>query len=170
VDAAAVAAEVVEFYEPAAELKGRTLSLISDGPAPIRGDPVLLAQALGNLIDNALKYTPDGGWILVEVRRPADQSVIVSVADSGPGISDAEKPKVVERFYRGDVSRGTPGVGLGLSLVDAVARLHGSTLELEDNRPGLCARMVLQSEAPQLMHGALAPDTQPALEHEPAFP
>jgi signal transduction histidine kinase len=169
-DMTLVAADAVEFYQPAAEIKGRTLSLISDGPAPIRGDPVLLAQALGNLIDNALKYTPDGGWILVEVRRPADQSVIVSVADSGPGIPDAEKPKVVERFYRGDVSRGTPGVGLGLSLVDAVARLHGSTLELEDNRPGLCARMVLQSEAPQLMHGALAPDTQPALEHEPAFP
>jgi hypothetical protein len=146
---AEVAADAVEFYQPAAELKTCTLTMISNGAAPIRGDPVLLAQALGNLIDNALKYTPEGGHIKVEVRRGPGQSVGVSVSDTGPGIPDAEKSKAVERFYRGDASRGTPGVGLGLSLVDAVARLHGSALAFEDNHPGLRAYFMLQQDALQ---------------------
>ena len=89
------------------------------------GDPVLLAQALSNLIDNALKYAPVNGTIEVAVLK-SDGKVEVSVSDNGPGIADSEKGKVVERFYRGDASRGTPGVGLGLSLVLAVAKLHGS--------------------------------------------
>jgi len=147
-DLAEVAANAVEFYQPAAELKNCSLTMQSNGPAPVRGDPVLLAQALGNLIDNAIKYTPEGGAIHVEVRRGPSHSVSVSVADSGPGIPVSQRAKVVERFYRGDASRGTPGVGLGLSLVDAVARLHGSQLQLEDNRPGLRAVIVLQREAP----------------------
>jgi hypothetical protein len=153
-DMAEVAAAAVEFYQPAAELKNCTLTLVSNGAAPVRGDPVLLAQALGNLIDNALKYTPDGGIIGVEVRRGFAQAVGVSVADTGPGIPDAEKRKVVERFYRGDLSRGTPGFGLGLSLVDAVARLHGSTLEFEDNHPGLRVSIVLQQDAAQVTRTA----------------
>jgi hypothetical protein len=163
VDLAVVAADAVEFYLPAAEIKGRTLSLVSDGPAPIRGDPVLLAQALGNLIDNALKFTPDGGRIQVEVRRAANQLVRVSVGDSGPGIPDAEKPKVIERFYRGDRSRGTPGVGLGLSLVEAVARLHGSSLLFEDNWPGLRASMVLQLDTSGIAQAVLTPSGNAAL-------
>src|ERR1700733_9447906 len=121
VDVAAVAAAAVEFYQPAAELRGTSLSLQTEGAASIRGDPVLLAQALGNLIDNALKYTPDYGTITVEVRSGGEGSVEIVVAASGPGIPPADKPKAVERFYRGDTSRCTPGVGLGLSLVDAVA-------------------------------------------------
>ncbi|MGA8706566.1 MAG: ATP-binding protein [Steroidobacteraceae bacterium] len=146
-DLAEVAANAVEFYQPAAELKGCTLTMASNGVAPVRGDPVLLAQAFGNLIDNALKFTPEGGSIRVEVRRGPSHSVGVTVADTGPGIPEAERCKVIERFYRGDASRGTPGVGLGLSLVDAVARLHGSTLMLEDNQPGLRAVMVLQQDS-----------------------
>jgi signal transduction histidine kinase len=146
-DMTEVAAAAVEFYQPAAEIRNCTLTLASDGPAPVRGDPVLLAQALGNLIDNALKYTPEGGAIGVEVQCGPGQSVGVSVADTGPGIPDGEKLKVIERFYRGDASRGTPGVGLGLSLVEAVARLHGSPLGFEDNKPGLRAFMVLQQDA-----------------------
>jgi len=146
-DLAEVAAAAVEFYQPAAEIKSCTLTMASNGAAPVRGDPVLLAQALGNLIDNALKYTPEGGHITVEVRRGPSHTVGVSVSDTGPGIPDSDKPKVVERFYRGDASRGTPGVGLGLSLVDAVARLHGSSLQFEDNHPGLRAVMVLQQDA-----------------------
>ncbi len=153
-DMAEVAAAAVEFYQPAAELKNCTLTLVSNGAAPVRGDPVLLAQALGNLIDNALKYTPDGGTIGVEVRRGFAQAVGVSVADTGPGIPEAEKRKVVGRFYRGDLSRGTPGFGLGLSLVDAVARLHGSTLEFEDNHPGLRVSIVLQQDAAQVTRTA----------------
>ena len=146
-----VAAAAVEFYQPAAELKNCTLAMVSNGPAPMRGDPVLLAQALGNLIDNALKYTPEGGSIGVEVRRGPGHSVGVCVADTGPGIPDTERLKVVGRFYRGDSSRGTPGVGLGLSLVAAVARLHGSRLEFEDNKPGLRALMLLQQDGTQIV-------------------
>jgi signal transduction histidine kinase len=148
-DMAEVAAAAVEFYQPAAELKNCSLTMTSNGAAPIRGDPVLLAQALGNLIDNALKYTPEGGNISIEVRRGPGHSVGVSVSDTGPGMPDAEKAKAVGRFYRGDASRGTPGVGLGLSLVEAVARLHGSALAFEDNHPGLRAFMMLQQDAVQ---------------------
>jgi signal transduction histidine kinase len=171
VDVAAVAAAAVEFYQPAAELKGTSLSLESSGPAPIRGDPVLLAQALGNLIDNALKYTPDSGTIAVAVRGGADAgSVEIVVADSGPGIPEGEKRKAVERFYRGDASRCTPGVGLGLSLVDAVARLHGSELRLEDNHPGLRARIILTQDTLQITRAARASSAQGDFQNEPVYP
>jgi hypothetical protein len=139
VDLSDIATTAVEFYEPAAELKNVALKFDSDGPLPAAGDPVLLAQALSNLIDNALKYAPRDGLIEVAVRRRPDGAAQISVTDNGPGINDIEKSKVVERFYRGDASRGTPGVGLGLSLVQAVAKLHGSTLELSDRNPGLQA-------------------------------
>jgi signal transduction histidine kinase len=149
VDIAELAATAVEFYAPAAELKSISLNCNSDGPTSIAGDPVLLAQALSNLIDNALKFAPDGGMIGVEVRRHKDGAVQIAVTDNGPGIDDAEKLKVVERFYRGDASRGTPGVGLGLSLVQAVAKLHGSALELFDRNPGLRAVITIPTESPQ---------------------
>jgi signal transduction histidine kinase len=145
-DVAEVAAAAAEFYAPAAELKNIDLRFQSDGPARVPADPVLLAQALGNLIDNALKYAPEGGTIEILVRRRAGGAEI-AVADNGPGIAEAEKAKVVERFYRGDSSRGTPGSGLGLSLAQAVAKLHGSTLELTDRNPGLCVLLALPPEA-----------------------
>ncbi|HXW74777.1 MAG TPA: ATP-binding protein [Steroidobacteraceae bacterium] len=143
VDAAAVAAEVVEFYEPAAEQKGVVFSFQTDGDAAVAGDPVLLAQALSNLIDNSLKSVCAPGAISVRVGTRADGAVEIAVADDGPGIADADKPKVTERFFRGDASRGSPGVGLGLSIVEAVAKLHGGVLHLLDNHPGLLAQMVL---------------------------
>ena len=147
VNANELAAEVVEFYSPAAEVKEVSLSFVSNGPVLVSGDPTLLAQAVGNLIDNALKYAGEQGSVSVEVRQRPDGSVEICVADDGPGIPDAEKPKVAQRFYRGDMSRGTPGVGLGLSLVQAVAKLHGGTLELTDNFPGLRARMIIEPGA-----------------------
>jgi len=143
VDAAAVTAEVVEFYEPAAEQKGVRVSFETAGEAAVAGDPVLLAQAVSNLIDNSLKSVSERGAISVRVGRRADGAVEIAVADDGPGISDADKPKATARFFRGDSSRGSPGVGLGLSIVDAVAKLHGGVLNLLDNHPGLLARMVL---------------------------
>jgi signal transduction histidine kinase len=79
----------------------------------------------------------------VEVRGRGDSTVEISIADHGPGIPDDEKPKVLTRFYRGDASRGTPGVGLGLTLVASVAKVHGGLLELHDNHPGLRAQMVI---------------------------
>ncbi|HEX4376195.1 MAG TPA: ATP-binding protein [Steroidobacteraceae bacterium] len=171
VDLGELVANAVEFYQPAAEMRDSQLRFESDGPASIQGDPVLLAQALSNLIDNALKYTPPDGTITVAVRRNSDRSVEIEVADRGPGIPDAEKPKVVERFYRGDTSRGTPGVGLGLSLVDAVARLHASELRLEDNRPGLKARIVL-NPGNILPSRAIRPitETDERYQHEPVYP
>jgi hypothetical protein len=144
-DVSDLAASAVEFYEPAAELKCIDLRFRSAGPLWVSGDPVLLAQALGNLIDNALKYAPQNGAIEVAVARRAEATAEISVSDNGPGIIDAEKARVVERFYRGDASRGTPGVGLGLSLVQAVAKLHGNPLELHDQMPGL--RVVLTMAA-----------------------
>jgi signal transduction histidine kinase len=147
VNANELAAEVVEFYSPAAEVKGVTLSFVSNGPVLVSGDPTLLAQAVGNLIDNALKYAGEQGSVTVGIQYNADGAVEICVADDGPGIPDTEKPKVAQRFYRGDASRGTPGVGLGLSLVQAVAKLHGGTLELTDNFPGLRARMLIEPGA-----------------------
>lgn len=148
VDVAEVAEEAVDFYVPAAELKGISLSSHGAGPLPIAGDPLLLAQAVGNLIDNALKYAPANGIVRVETRRHDDGTVELAVADNGPGIPAVDKPKAAQRFFRGDASRGTPGVGLGLSIVDAVARLHGGSLELDDNHPGLRARLLTRSGAP----------------------
>jgi signal transduction histidine kinase len=149
-DAAKVAADAVEFYLPAAELKGVSLTYRGRGPAPTSGDPVLLAQAVNNLIDNALKYVPPGGAVSVNAERGEGDAIEIAVADNGPGVADSEKPRLVERFYRGDASRGTPGVGLGLSVVDAVARLHGGVLELADNNPGLRARLVVMASGPHL--------------------
>jgi signal transduction histidine kinase len=148
VDAGAVAAEVVEFYEPAAEQKGVVFSFQAAEDAAVAGDPVLLAQAVSNLIDNSLKSVSERGAISVRVARRPDGAVEIAVADDGPGIAEADRPKATERFFRGDSSRGTPGVGLGLSIVDAVAKLHGGVLQLLDNRPGLIAQMVLPESAP----------------------
>jgi signal transduction histidine kinase len=143
VDMVKVAAEAAEFYQPVAELKGVKLSFESAGAQTVAGDPLLLAQAIGNLIDNALKFAPLNGAITVATARRRNGAAEVVVSDDGPGIPDAEKSRVSQRFYRGDASRGTPGVGLGLSLVEGVAKLHGGALELADNRPGLRATLVV---------------------------
>jgi signal transduction histidine kinase len=143
VDVVKVAAEAAEFYHPVAELKGVKLSFESAGAQTVAGDPLLLAQAIGNLIDNALKFTPVNGAVTVATARRPGGAVEIAVADDGPGIPDGEKSRVSQRFYRGDASRGTPGVGLGLSLVEGVAKLHGGALELADNGPGLRAILVV---------------------------
>lgn len=155
-DAATVLEEAVEFYLPAAELRGVRLAFRDVGPMPVLGDPLLLAQAVGNLIDNALKYARSNGVIGVEVERREDGRTVITVADDGPGIGDAEKPKAAQRFYRGETSRGSPGVGLGLSLVQSVAKLHGGRLELLDNYPGLRASMTLEPRTAALGTSAAA--------------
>jgi hypothetical protein len=146
-DITEIVAKAVEFYLPAAELKGLALSLRDPGPVWARCDPVLFAQAVNNLIDNALKFVTAGGHIAIELVYPSEASVAVVVADDGPGIPERDRPKAADRFFRGDVSRGTPGVGLGLSLVQAIAKLHGGSLELGDNDPGLRASMVIERGA-----------------------
>jgi signal transduction histidine kinase len=146
-DLAELAAKAVEFYLPAAELKGLSLSFRDPGPQNARCDPVLLAQAINNLIGNSLKFVTAGGHIEIAVVRPTEDCVAVVVADDGPGMPEADRSRATQRFFRGDASRGTPGVGLGLSLVEAIARLHGGSLELAENHPGLLARMIIERGA-----------------------
>jgi signal transduction histidine kinase len=98
----------------------------------------LISQALANLVDNAIKYTPSGGKVTVTA-SDTPLGVELAVADTGPGIEAVERARVVERFVRLEASRNSPGTGLGLSLVAAVARLHEAKLMLEDNAPGLRA-------------------------------
>lgn len=143
VDLARLAAEVTEFYLPVAELNDVSLTFEPQGMLHTIGDPLLLAQALGNLVENALKYAPAHGRIVLGARRCGELDIELSVADNGPGVPAAERERVIERFYRSDASRGTPGVGLGLALVSSVARLHGGVLRLEDNAPGLRAVLCL---------------------------
>jgi len=138
----AIARDVCELYAPVAEESGIALEL-----APVRdaveidGNPNLLSQALANLVDNAIKYTPSGGTVVISANC-ASESAVLSVADTGPGIPAEDRARAVERFVRLEASRNSPGSGLGLSLVAAVARLHEAKLDLTDNHPGLKASIV----------------------------
>lgn len=135
-DLASLASNAAELYEPVAEEKGVALDVDTEGQARIRGQPQLLAQAIANLLDNAVKHTPAGGRITVTAGNRGN-GVALAVADTGPGIPEADRARVLERFVRLEESRSTPGAGLGLSLVAAVAKLHDATVHLEDNNPGL---------------------------------
>ncbi len=128
--------DVVELYEPLAESKQQHLILLSDEVVAVRGDRDLLFQALANLIDNAIKYTPAGGEVTVSL-LPNE----IRICDSGIGVPQAEQEKVFQRFYRSEQSRTTPGSGLGLSLVQAVTKLHDMKISLSDNDPGLCVSL-----------------------------
>jgi signal transduction histidine kinase len=135
-DLAAVAADVVDLYEPVAE--ERDLSMVASlrAGASLRGNRQLLALAVANLLDNAVKYTPSGGTITLAVDSDP-RGVRLTVTDTGPGIPAADRGRVLERFVRIESGGAVPGSGLGLSLVAAVARLHRATLDLADNAPGL---------------------------------
>jgi signal transduction histidine kinase len=137
-DLASVASDVSELYEPLAEEKKVTLSLFAASVPKIEGNRSLVAQALANLVDNAIKYTPPGGRVAIAITQNLS-GVELSVADSGPGIPPEDRSRVVERFVRLEASRNSPGTGLGLSLVAAVAHFHNAQLLLEDNAPGLKA-------------------------------
>jgi len=145
VSLADLARDVAELYEPLAEEKGLRLEVAVSSDARVQGDQDLLFQAIANLVDNAVKHTATGGVVRLEVE---DRTPAVTVADSGPGIPATEREKVFQRFYRLDQSRSTPGNGLGLSLVDAVARLHRIQVQLEDNSPGLRVRLVFPETSP----------------------
>jgi signal transduction histidine kinase len=149
-DIADVARDVGELYEPLAEDKGLSLQIQASEHATVKGNRELVSQALANLVDNAIKYAapdakPANGertGIVVKTSTDKDQ-IVLSVSDHGPGIPAGDRSRVVERFVRLEQSRSEPGSGLGLSLVSAVARLHGGELKLEDNAPGLTARIAL---------------------------
>jgi signal transduction histidine kinase len=135
-DLSALTGDLLEVYQPIAEDAGIELNGEISEKIPVAGHRQLLAQALANLLDNAVKYSPPGGRIDLTLRSD-DGVVQLTVADSGPGIPAEDRERVLQRFVRLDDSRGTPGSGLGLSLVAAVAKLHGVDLALEDNVPGL---------------------------------
>lgn len=136
----AVAVNALELYDALAEAKGLALTHSLDGNPMTAGDGDLLANAVANLIDNAVKFTPSGGWVHLETRRDG-ASVSITIRDNGRGIPEDERERVGARFYRLD--RAIPGWGLGLASVRAIARLHGGTLQLLDAQPGLLARLVL---------------------------
>ena len=140
VDLGVIARDLAELYAPLAEENGQTLDISNGEPVQIVGSRDLLAQALGNLLDNAIKYTPANGMIQLRIGRHAGAAE-VSVTDSGPGIPESEYQRVLERFVRLDSSRHEPGNGLGLALVVAVTRLHQAELILADARPGLIVTM-----------------------------
>jgi len=138
--------DVAEFYEPLAAEKGLEIAVRADELLMVSGDRDLLFQALANLVDNAVKHTTPGGCITLSAESRAGGAE-VRVADTGPGIPAELREKVFERFFRIDDSRSTPGSGLGLSLVRAVAELHGGIVTLEDNAPGVRAVLALSASA-----------------------
>lgn len=146
-DLAEIAREVVELFDPAAEENDVTLRLSADHRVDVIGDRDLLFDAVSNLVDNAIKYGGAKGLVKITVSCSASQSVI-SVADRGPGIPIDERKHVLRRFYRLEISRNSPGNGLGLSLVAAVANLHGARIEMADNSPGLRIELHFQRAVP----------------------
>ncbi len=167
VDLMQLAEDVAELYAPALEEKGLTLSTrIADCPR-VLGSRQLLFQALANLLENAMKYTPPGGRVTISTAATgAGGAAAVSVADNGTGIPAEMRDKVLQRYVRLDHARTTPGSGLGLSLVAAVAKLHAARLQLADNNPGLLVTLEfprgIRVDAPateEKAHGIVAAGT-----------
>jgi signal transduction histidine kinase len=140
VDLAELASDMAELYEPAARERQLTLTVQTDTRCEVQGNRQLLAQAIANLVENALKYVPAGGHIELKARHDGREAQLV-VADDGPGIPEGERTHVLQPFVRLPAAAAASGMGLGLSLVAAIARLHRAQLALEDNHPGL--RVVL---------------------------
>ena len=145
-DLSQLVGDVAELYMPAAEEAGFALTVETQKGLHVHANRQLMGQAQANLIDNAIKYargSQSGNAITVKVGLEASGDIEISVADNGPGISDTDRTRVLKRFVRLEESRTKPGTGLGLSLVAAVARLHGGRVRLEDNAPGLKVVLVL---------------------------
>ncbi len=149
-DPSGLAADMAELYEPLCEDKGLDFKAELTPALSLRGNREFLAQALANILDNAVKYTPTGGAVMLRVRRRSSGDIEISVTDTGPGVAAADRGRVVERFVRLENSRNEPGVGLGLSLVAAVARAHRGHLEMDEGPgaldgggPGLRVALVL---------------------------
>lgn len=149
-DPGELAADIAELYEPLCEDKGLDFKAELTPGLSLKGNREFIAQALANILDNAVKYTPEGGAVMLRVRRRGSGDIEMTVTDTGPGVPEAERARVVQRFVRLENSRNEPGVGLGLSLVAAVARAHGGHLELDDGPgavdgfgPGLRVALVL---------------------------
>lgn len=149
-DAGDLAADLAELYEPAGEDKGLEFSAEIERGLNIVGNRPFLTQALANIIDNAIKYTPEGGAVKLRARRRSSGEIEFSVTDTGPGVPEADRGRVIERFVRLDNSRTEPGSGLGLALVGAVMEAHGGRIQLDEGPgvfngfgPGLRVALVL---------------------------
>ena len=141
VDVAPLLTDLAELYEAAAEETGQTLAASIPPAALVFGDRDMIQQAIANMLDNAIKFSPPNGMIRLSAHTVpgAPGGIEIVVADDGPGIPPQDRERAAERFFRGETARSTPGSGLGLALVQAVAMLHGGALRLEDNAPGLRA-------------------------------
>ncbi len=149
-DAADLASDMAELYEPAAEDKGLEFGAEIETGLMVEANRPFLAQALANVIDNAIKYTPTGGAVMFRARRRSSGEIEYSITDTGPGVPEADRERVVERFVRLDNSRTEVGSGLGLSLVVAVLEAHGGRVQLDEGPgeyggfgPGLRVALVL---------------------------
>ena len=149
-DPGELAADMAELYEPLCEDKGIDFKAELIPQLTVKAARPILAQALANVIDNAIKYTPPGGAVMIRVRRRSSGEIEFSVTDNGPGVPLEDRNRVVQRFVRLENSRSEPGSGLGLSLVAAVAEAHGGRLELDEGPgvyngfgPGLRVALVL---------------------------
>lgn len=147
IDLATLCADVAELYEPVAEAKGLAFDAKLEPVGQLRGNRHLLFQAVVNLVDNAIKYTPPGGSVRL-VTRPLAEMAEIEISDSGPGVPEADRERVLQRFVRLESSRTTPGNGLGLSLVSAVMALHQGSIAFADNAPGLKAVLRLPVQVP----------------------
>jgi signal transduction histidine kinase len=146
-DLGAICVQVFDLYEPHANSKGVTMIVDAAKPVPIRGDRDLMHEAISNLVDNAIKFTPAGGSVRIEART-INGRPLVRVSDTGVGIPPEERTRIFDRFFRGERSGKTPGNGLGLSIAERIANLHGLKLTVEDNNPGACFELGVASSAP----------------------
>ncbi len=149
-DPSQLAADVAELYEPVCEEKGLDFRAEITPQLSARGNREFISQALANLLDNAVKYTPEGGAVMLRVRRRSSGEIEFSITDTGPGVAEGDRARIVQRFVRLENSRSEPGAGLGLSLVSAVAEAHGGRLEIDEGPgavdgkgPGLRVALVL---------------------------
>jgi signal transduction histidine kinase len=141
--------QVAELYQPLAEDAGLRLNIVSTPGVIVEADAKLLFEALSNLVDNAIKFTGPGGGVKLQLEAGAGGPKL-TIQDNGPGVPTGERAAVLQRFYRGERDRLTPGSGLGLSIVAAIVRLHRFRLELQDAEPGL--RVVIDCSAEPITH------------------
>jgi signal transduction histidine kinase len=134
-DLAAICAGVFEFYEPVAQAKSIELTFDAPAPAFVRGDQDLMREAISNLVDNAVKFTPPGGKVKIEAAM-VDGRPLVRVSDTGRGVSPQERERIFQRFYKGEGNGRFAGHGIGLNIAETIAKLHGFILTVEDNNPG----------------------------------
>ena len=146
VDLAALLADIADLYGPLAEERGQRIALAAPAATMVDGDRELLFEAVGNLVDNAIKFTPHGGTIALSLMSIGGRWCL-AVRDFGPGIDPAERSAVLRRFYRSVRAAGVPGSGLGLSIVAAIAHLHRADLALDDAAPGLIVRLTFRARA-----------------------